>query len=76
VAEERAVARGQQGGDEVPFLGEKSRRHRGVDAPVHAVHPAGAKAAADRRGADVRGQQLLAGHDAVLPARDHANCFG
>jgi hypothetical protein len=40
VAEERAVARGQQGGDEVPFLGEQFRRHDREQAPVRAVEPA------------------------------------
>ena len=42
------IARGQQGGDEVPFLGEQFGRHRRVHAAMDAVQPAGADGAIDR----------------------------
>jgi len=48
VAEQGALAAGQQGGDEVPLLGEQFWRHRRVHAPVHAVQLADAQSAADR----------------------------
>ena len=48
MAEQGAVARGQQGGHELPFLGEQFWRHRRVHAPVDAMQPAGAQSAVDR----------------------------
>ena len=40
VTQQGPVARGQQGGDEVPLLGEQFGRHRRVHAPMDAVQPA------------------------------------
>ena len=40
MAEQGALARGQQGGQELPFLGEQFWRHRRVHARVDAVQPA------------------------------------
>ena len=48
VTEQGPVARGQQGGDEVPLLGEQFGRHRRVHAAMDAVQPAGADGAIDR----------------------------
>jgi hypothetical protein len=76
VTEERTLARGQQAGDEVPFLGEKSRRHRCVHAAVDAVQPARAQRATNRRAAYARGEQLLAGQNPVLSGGDRANRVG
>ncbi len=42
----------------------------GIDAPVDGVQPAGGDAAADRRRADAKGQQLPTGDAPVLPRRE------
>ncbi|HEX4623000.1 MAG TPA: hypothetical protein VH231_00975 [Solirubrobacteraceae bacterium] len=76
VAEDGALARRKQGGDEVPFLGEQCRRDRRVHPAVQAVQPARAERAADRRTAGARDEQLLPRHDPVPLDRDRANCFG
>ena len=48
VAEQRALARTQQGGQELPFLGEQFWRNRRVHARVDAVQLADAQSATDR----------------------------
>ena len=73
MAQEGAVARGQQGGDEVPLLGEQFRRHRGIDTAVDEVQPASAEGAIDRRAVDFSGQQLSPADNAVLLTSDDPN---
>ena len=48
VAEQGALARAQQGGQELPFLGEQFWRHRRVHTRIDAVQLADAQRAADR----------------------------
>ena len=43
------VARGQQGGDGVPLLGEQFRHRRGIDTAVDEMQPAGAEGAIGSR---------------------------
>jgi hypothetical protein len=50
--EQRAVAHGQQGGQEMPFLDEQFRRHRRIDPAVHGVQCARTQGAVDCRPAD------------------------
>jgi hypothetical protein len=73
VTQPRSLARGQQGGQEVPLLGEQLWRHRRVDAAVNAVQPSGAEGAIDRRAVDPGGQQLRAAHHAGLLPSDAPN---
>jgi hypothetical protein len=73
MAEQRTLARGQQGGHEVPFLGEQFGRHRRVHAPMDAVHPARAQGAIDRRAIEFGAQQLCAADNAVLLTSDDPN---
>ena len=73
MAQEGACARGQQGGDEVPLLGEQFRRHRGIDTAVDKVQPASAEGAIDRRAVDFSGQQLSPADNAVLLTSDDPN---
>jgi hypothetical protein len=48
VTQQCTFARGQQGGDEVPFLAEQFGRHRRVDTAMDPVQPAGPAGAANR----------------------------
>ena len=48
MTEQGTVARGQQGGNEVPVLGEQFRRHRRVHAAMDAVQRASAQGTVDR----------------------------
>ena len=75
VAEDRAVARGQQGGNEVPFLGEQFRRHRRVHARwMRCSGPRATRARSPPT--DPGRQQLRPGHDPACSAAIVANCPG
>ena len=74
MAQQSAVARGQQGGDEVPFLGEQFWRHRRVHAPMDEVQLAGAEGAIDCVGIGPRGKKLRTGDDSRLARRNRPNC--
>jgi hypothetical protein len=76
VAEQGAVAGGQQRGDEEAVLGEQFRRDGGVDAAMDAVQLADSEGAADHRPADSRGTKLRPRHDPGLIPRNGANCLG
>jgi hypothetical protein len=76
VGEQGAVARAQQGAQQLPFLGEQFWRHHGVHAPMDAVDPAGAERADNPRAAHPGSQQLRPADDARLLARDRPNCVG
>jgi hypothetical protein len=64
VAQERAGAGGQQGGDEVSFLGEQFGPYGRVHARVQAMQPARSQGAVHRGPADAGGEQLRAADDA------------
>ena len=57
VTEQCTIARGQQGGNEVPILGEQFRRHRRVHAAMDAVQVAAVQRATDLAATDARGQR-------------------
>jgi hypothetical protein len=65
VAEDRAIARGKQGGEEATVLGKQFRRDGRVDARVKAMKAAGAERPIDRRGRrDPRREELRPRDDA------------
>ncbi len=76
MAEQGALARGQQRGQELPFLGEQFWRHRRVHARVDAMQSARAHRARDDRVTDAGRQQLRSGDYSLLLTRDYANCIG
>ena len=76
MAEQSAVARGQQRRDEEAVLGEQFWRHHRVHAPMDPVHPAGAQCPDDPGAADARGRQLRPADDPRLLTRDRPNWVG
>ena len=74
VAEDGAIACGQQSGNEESVLSGELRRLCQIHALVDPVQPAGAQGAVDRGVRDAGGQQLRSGDDPLLPSGDHANC--
>jgi hypothetical protein len=73
MAEDRALARGQQSGNEESVLCGELGRLRREHAPVDGMQPAGAQRAVDHPSIDTGPQQLRAGDDALLISRDSAN---
>jgi hypothetical protein len=69
VAENGAVAYGQDGGQEPSFEADV-RMADGIDAAIYRMEPPQPPAVRDRVVVDAERMQLADGHDAVLPGRE------
>jgi hypothetical protein len=76
MAEDRAIARGQQRGNEESILSGELRRLRRIHPLVDEVQPAGPQGAIDGGPAHARPEQLPTTDDPRLTASESANCLG